>query len=138
MDIGGEEDDELAGAEADVAQVVSWYREKGNVFFFVIGDGRLLTGEGCVAEFFGAGDHDLDVGVVPVTLGIAFFQGFGSIFIDDGEDVVAVDVMPADGKGGEVGGQGKVDGFGEVGTDGFVPGQLRKRGGDHRVKLGRF
>ena len=121
MDIRREEDDELARAEADVAQVFFGNGIEGNVFFFVVGDGGLLTIEGGIAELFRTCHHDLDVGVVAVAFGVTFLEGFGRVFIDDGEGVVPVDVVSADGQGGQVGIQGKVDGFGKVGVDGLVP-----------------
>ena len=136
MNIRREEEDELSGAEADIAQVFFGNGVEGYVFFFIVGDGGLLSVEGDIAELFRACDHDLDVGVVAVAFGVAFFEGFGSVFIDDGEGVVAVDVVSADGQGGQVGIQRKVDGFGKVGIDGFVPKKLGACGGDHTVKLG--
>ena len=122
MDIGREEDNELTGTKTYIAEVFFRNGEEGHIFFFIVGDGGLLTGERGVTEFFRTVDHDLDIGVVLVAFGVAFFYGFGRVFVDDGEDIVAVDVMSADGQGGEVGCQGKVDGFGKMGADDFVPG----------------
>lgn len=121
VNIRGEEDDELSGAEADIAQVFFGDGVEGYVFFFVVGDGGLLSVEGGIAELFRACDHDLDVGIVAMALGVAFFEGFGRVLIDDGECIVAVDVVSADGKSGQVCIQRKVDGIGKVCVDRFIP-----------------
>lgn len=121
VNICREEDDELSGAEADIAQVFFGNGIKGYVFFFIVPDGGLLTIERGIAELFRASDHDLDVGVVAVAFGVTFFEGFGRVFVDDGKDVVPVDVVSADGQGGQIGVQRKVDGTSEVFVNAFVP-----------------
>ena len=121
VDIGRKKNDKLTGFETDIAQVVLRDGIKGEVFFLIIGGGRLLPIQGGIAEFFGPRDHDLDIGIVAMAFGVAFLHGLRGIFIDDGEGVVPVDVVFAYGQGVETGGQREVDGFCKMRVDGLVP-----------------
>ena len=74
-----------------------------------------------IAEAFGAGDHDLDVGIVAMAFRVAFGDGLGGIFVDDGEDILSVYRIFARFYAGKIRGEGVGDGFFEVGADALVP-----------------
>ena len=131
VNVGREEDDELSGCEPDVADLILRDCVESNVPLFIVGCGRDGGFQRGVAKSFGAGEDDLNIGIIPMAFGIAFFSRLGGIFIDDGKDVVAIDVMPSCLQGCQVGGQGKVDGPGKIGTDSFIPEKLRERRCDH-------
>ena len=72
MDIRGEENNELAGGQGDIAEVFFLHGIECYVFFGVIGGGGGLVDQGGVSKSFSPGDHDLDIGIFPMAFRLAF------------------------------------------------------------------
>ena len=72
MDIGGEENNELAGGQGDIAEVFFLQGIQRYVFFGVVGGGGGLIDQGGVSKSFRPGDHDLDIGIFPMAFRLTF------------------------------------------------------------------
>lgn len=133
MGVVGEEDGEVVGGEGeDLSGVVGVDRaEEGDVGVVVVGgfDGEVF--EGGDAEGFGAGEDELDVGVGAVGFPAAGGDGLEGVFLDEGEDIVAEDVVAAEGEGKEVGGLAEAEGGCEEGGEGGVSGGVGEGGREH-------
>ena len=131
MDIGGEKNNELTGSKRQIVEIFFRQGIEGHVFPGIIRSAGGLVSEWGVAEFFCAGNDDLDVCIVPVAFRIAFGEGFGGVFVDNGEDVIAVDRLFACFEAGEIGMKNVLDGFFEVWADDPVPMKLIECRGNH-------
>ena len=124
VDIGREEYNELAGGQGNIIHCFFGDIIEGEVFFGVIRGSCGLIGQGRISKSFGAGDDDLDVGIIPVTFGVTFGKWFGRKFVYDGKNILSVDLILAGLHSREVCGEAVLNGFFKVRADDLVPVQL--------------